>query len=615
MVGRNEPCPCRSGKKYKACCLKKESTVVVAASVKNELKDCIDRFADKNYSLQEIRKMEQWKATQSVKLKKLFSPKEIDFICGEAYSFMYQLEAWQQHLNNEIRKAIRPAVKNLLEMWSKPKYMLLHIEEEQEHYYVAKDILTDQMVEIENDNILRVNVGEFIFGPFLNSSLENPNSYFSINVMVIPPRLEGNNKIWSIKSAYVKGQWQSTESFYLDNLIDCYKMLGEKGRSEDNLLSEKELTLLQALEKELIIMDLSFTEITEVVTKYLQLEGYPKRMQKQQGFIAGAIFTGEALAFYEFNYPRKLVADYLGISVATANKYEKLLLSFYDAYGEEFRKPAMAFVQGTDPRPSEYGQWKVMMHMKDVPIDNLSNEELNAEIMKLQNKPYMPKTDEEFAQVYAYESYLSSSAFEKVNLANKAWDLNVQNPDALLLRAAFVKDLQEQREYMEQAIRLGEQQLDDSIENPWAYVLNRPYMRALFAYGVSYFEEGQYDEALKPFEKLLTINPTDNQGVRFLAIACYLSLGKLAKAEQLLKKYHDESDSMTMWLKWAWLKKKGEATAKVEKALEQAAELNRYVEQYMLIKASPISYPKSLTMKRQSPEEGKMTWYLLYPLV
>lgn len=614
MVGRNEPCPCGSGKKYKACCLKKESTVVVAASVKNELKDCIDRFADRNYSLQEIRKMEKWKAKQSVKLMKLFSPMEIDFICGEAYSFMYHLEEWQQHLNNEIRKVIRPAVKSLLEMWNKPKYMLLHIEEAQRNYYIGKDILTDDIVEIDKDDILRVNVGDYIFGPFLMSSLENSNSYFSINVMVIPPLAE-SNAIWSIKSAYVKGQWQSTTPFYYDNLIDCYKMLGGKGKSEDNLLSEKELIFLQALENELIMMDLSFSEITEVVTKYLQLEGYPKRMQKQQGFIAGAIFAGEALAFYDFNFPRKMVANLLGISMTTANKYENMLLSFYDAYGEELRKPIMAFVQGTDPRPSEYGQWKVMMHMKDMPIDNLSNEELNAEIMKLQNEPYIPKSDKELAQVYAYESYLSSSAFEKVDLANKAWNLDAKNPDALLLRAEFVKDLQEQREYMKQAIRLGEQQIDDSMDNPWAYVLNRPYMRALFAYGISHFEEGQFDEAIKPFEKLLLINPTDNQGVRFVAIACYLLLGKLVKAEQLLKKYHDESDSMTMWLKWAWLKLKGEAMTKVEKALEQAAELNRYVEQYMLIKASPISYPKSLTMKRQSPEEGKMTWYLLHRLV
>lgn len=35
-VGRNDPCPCGSGKKYKACCLKKETSATYTPSGKRK---------------------------------------------------------------------------------------------------------------------------------------------------------------------------------------------------------------------------------------------------------------------------------------------------------------------------------------------------------------------------------------------------------------------------------------------------------------------------------------------------------------------------------------------------------------------------------------------------
>ena len=37
-IGRNEPCPCGSGKKYKACCLAKDEAAAIAAAPKAETK-------------------------------------------------------------------------------------------------------------------------------------------------------------------------------------------------------------------------------------------------------------------------------------------------------------------------------------------------------------------------------------------------------------------------------------------------------------------------------------------------------------------------------------------------------------------------------------------------
>lgn len=614
MVGRNEPCPCGSGKKYKACCLKKQNVVPVSASIKKELKDIIDRFGQRNILSNDMLKMNEWKAKQSVNLNRHYSLNDAKFIYLDAYSFMYQLESWHAYIDREMKKAIRPAVKTLLEKWRKPKYMLLHITEVHSNFYRTTNVLTGETIEVEKDNILFVNTGDYILGPFLNSSIESPTSYFNINVMVVS-KSNDLKSIWWIKSAYAKSKWQSTDDFFYETLLMCYEMIGKKDWQEENTLTEKELTLLETLTNKLITLDLSFAEIVQVVMNYMQVAGYPKRMKKQESFLAGAVFAGETLGFYEFSFKRKYFVDYFGVSMSTANKYENMLLHFYNTHSGELRKPIMAFVQGTDPRSNEYEQWKLTMQMRDKEPHFPLERDLTEEMNKLRNEQFIPKNEKEIAQKLAYESYLASAKFEKVYLANEAWNTDPQNPDALLLRAEFVNDVQEQRDYIEQAIRWAERQLDDSMDNPWAYILNRPYMRAVCIDGISYFEEGKYEEALKRFEKLLVMNKTDNQGIRYLAVVCYLKLGWLDKAEQLLKEYRHESDAMTMWLNWALLKQKAEATEKVEKALEQAYRLNPFVEKYMSEKQTPIHYPKSLIMKCQSPEEGQMIWYLLHHVV
>jgi tetratricopeptide (TPR) repeat protein len=38
-IGRNEPCPCGSGKKYKACCLAKDEAAAIAAAPKAESRE------------------------------------------------------------------------------------------------------------------------------------------------------------------------------------------------------------------------------------------------------------------------------------------------------------------------------------------------------------------------------------------------------------------------------------------------------------------------------------------------------------------------------------------------------------------------------------------------
>ena len=72
--------------------------------------------------------------------------------------------------------------------------------------------------------------------------------------------------------------------------------------------------------------------------------------------------------------------------------------------------------------------------------------------------------------------------------------------------------------HYEVAIRIGELSLEPDFSGvlPWGFIDNRPFLRCLHGYGLCLWKLGRIQEAAAVFERLLWLNPTDNQGIRFL---------------------------------------------------------------------------------------------------
>ena len=67
-------------------------------------------------------------------------------------------------------------------------------------------------------------------------------------------------------------------------------------------------------------------------------------------------------------------------------------------------------------------------------------------------------------------------------------------------------------------VRIGELSLGEQFEGvlSWGHVDNRPFLRCLHGYGLCCWRLGRFDEAERVFDRLLWLNPSDNQGARFL---------------------------------------------------------------------------------------------------
>jgi hypothetical protein len=50
----------------------------------------------------------------------------------------------------------------------------------------------------------------------------------------------------------------------------------------------------------------------------------------------------------------------------------------------------------------------------------------------------------------------------------------------------------------------------------WGLIDNRPFLRCLQGYGLCLWRLERWEEAERVFERMIWMNPSDNQGIRFL---------------------------------------------------------------------------------------------------
>ncbi len=75
--------------------------------------------------------------------------------------------------------------------------------------------------------------------------------------------------------------------------------------------------------------------------------------------------------------------------------------------------------------------------------------------------------------------------------------------------------------HFEVGVRIGELSLpqDENIVLPWGRLDNRPFLRCLHGYALSLWRMGEVKEARRQHERMLWLNPSDNQGARFNLLA------------------------------------------------------------------------------------------------
>jgi hypothetical protein len=110
------------------------------------------------------------------------------------------------------------------------------------------------------------------------------------------------------------------------------------------------------------------------------------------------------------------------------------------------------------------------------------------------------------------------AAAQKVLMELCQADLRCLDAHAHLGNFVFDHRPEDAIRHYEVGVRIGELSLPQTFDGllPWGHIDNRPFMRCLHGYGLCLWRLGRSEEAERVFDRMLWLNPSDNQGVRFL---------------------------------------------------------------------------------------------------
>ena len=97
-------------------------------------------------------------------------------------------------------------------------------------------------------------------------------------------------------------------------------------------------------------------------------------------------------------------------------------------------------------------------------------------------------------------------------------DLRCLDAHAHLGNLVFDSWAEQAIRHYEVGVRIGEFSLGPDFDSllPWGHIDNRPFLRCMHGFGLCLWRLKRFEEAERVFERMLWLNPSDNQGVRML---------------------------------------------------------------------------------------------------
>ncbi|MBD7908705.1 SEC-C metal-binding domain-containing protein [Sporosarcina gallistercoris] len=599
MTGRNEPCPCGSGKKYKKCC-GKVGDDLLSAVVNEELDRILIQFFD-TYPTGAAREsmmhlMHQW----AEKLRGSWEPAHIEEAASEFYLFIEDNSQWREYIRKQQSAAARGTVQEVLMKWEEPFMLLGEITAAKPNTLEVTQLVTGDVMELVRIEGMPADEGTLLFGVVLPDARRGETAVAPVSSMLFLAKWSKQTKK-SLLELREKSSEELPAEFIRKHTLEIYELLVKRSMASMNemiedVLAPVQLTALKQLDEQLATAEES-ADVREMLQKlavayFLNTEVKEDEELDVSAFVQATLQIGQSLSLVKSEVALETAED-----VAAVGHFSTELRELYDAMMKDGDAAAAAIYEiGTDPRPTESELWETAMTTSGVV-----------------EPERRPGVDEGRAQRLAYEAYRAETEDKRRELAETAYSIAPDLSDGLLLKAETIEDVGKASGLYERAIQEASKRFEAG-ENPWQNIPNRPFMRAAFAYGVHLFMHGEFSEAADVFMDLVRMNTTDNQGARYEAIASLIHAKRYKEAGELLVRYErgSENDATYLYLDW---KLENEATggASDEETgmLKKASAANGNVMHLMAFRAQTIEYPRHERLEPGSKEEARYIWLLL----
>lgn len=324
MVGRNDRCPCGSGKKYKKCCEAKNKVLVEevhAEELERVLQFFYEEYPGRKDIPEFLKLANKWKEP----LQAYLIEEMIEAIVLDEYFFHHRTDIWTAYLDKQRRKQVRPSVVNVLNTWQNPRILIGEVIEVNASYMTVKIIFDDETLLLKRESEKPVSVGAYLYCFILPDGTSMKNHYLAVSSLIFFPA-DYQEVFKYFAKQFEAQQEQSIAAFWKDNSIEFWAKLGEDGY-DGGEFTEFETGVLINIMNYLEKHNRKSDELVEIVEDYL-VELQPNA-RKEVAIAAGAIRFGMEKGFFEpLQLPLKDIAESFGVSPSSMNKYYKELIIY-----------------------------------------------------------------------------------------------------------------------------------------------------------------------------------------------------------------------------------------------------------------------------------------------
>lgn len=330
MVGRNDPCPCGSGKKYKKCCETKESISIEEVQTE-EVERILQAFYDEYPERKDIPEFGELVQAWSDSLKEYLEHEMIEAIVLDEFFFHHRPDIWTGYLERLQKKTVRPSILKVIEQWSEPRIFVGAVEAVEEDYMTVTHILTKETIQLRRESDKPVSVGANMYCFILPDGTLKENHYLAVSSLIFFP-VDQQEVFVNFTKQYEAQSELSASAFLKENGTSFWSLLGENGY-EGGEYTHFEANVLQVAIEFLQENNRDYVKLLEVVEDYL-VEQQPKA-RKEVAIAAGAIRFGQENGLFEpVNMTIKEISEWFNVSPSSLNKYYNDLNVYYARVNE-----------------------------------------------------------------------------------------------------------------------------------------------------------------------------------------------------------------------------------------------------------------------------------------
>lgn len=628
-IGRNDLCPCGSGKKYKKCC-GKNNVISMDHLIDEELKELqldIINFANSHYEDEIADYLAEWYEEYQI-------PEEA-FEMFHFFSLIWFITSYSlkgktilsHYIDKHSSKLVRPRVRDLLQTWKngKPSVAVV-MNQEGNQLITLQDIFTEEIYKVkELDGDHPVEAGGIILGIILPAGV---TPVFFTTFIDLPASLTEKVKD-RVHTMYDESVETNPSDYLAKNypeVLHLFVFGMEPTIEELDWISPKHLEVAIEFKKYMEIIHDEVIINLGVHLWYQYCSRKNPRIIKTSVYAAALVYLVDQLNPFGEVLTQNELAEEFDISKGSLSaKYRDMEDVLHEEIAELEEKLSMIDFEDDDfffdddedlfeddeddnelffdddklftdkmdtinPNTRitmERELLKLETEMEDHPFESL--DEVNNFLNKRLNKPNVRKkelTNKEKAQELLFDAY-EATGKKKMKLAKEALKLYPDSPDAYNILAGFTISSVKEEELLLKAIEAGERELGQDFfkENKghfWGIVSTRPYMRAKFNYARLLQDVGRLEKAVQQYEELLELNPNDNQGVRYELFRVFVELDMLKHAERLLDRFNEDTTANGAYNRVLLEFLQNGPTNKAKQLLQKAKKQNPHVPAYLL---------------------------------